>query len=151
MMKNMLEIQNQMTAIVEKGGEGKSTNSTIRIEEDVVEIMEGERRRPHLEPVQRDERGPSARALAYCRAMLAGLRLPARFGGDVSALGAGDEEAQGAEEEEAPVPNPAAVPLRQHSQLDQLVERFDQWETLFEAYVAAQEQQLIEDIIRMQN
>ncbi|PKU75898.1 hypothetical protein MA16_Dca005945 [Dendrobium catenatum] len=54
----------------------------------------------------------------------------------------GDGEPQGAEEEEAPspalVPNPA--PLRQHSQFDQLMERFDRWETRLDAYIAAQEQ-----------
>ncbi|PKU84811.1 hypothetical protein MA16_Dca020522 [Dendrobium catenatum] len=37
----------------------------------------------------------------------------------------GMRKLRGAEEEEAPAPNPAPVPLRQHSQLDQLVERFD--------------------------
>ncbi|PKU70659.1 hypothetical protein MA16_Dca026213 [Dendrobium catenatum] len=49
----------------------------------------------------------------------------------------GDREPQGAEEEEAPAPVPNPAPLRQHSQFDQLVERFDRWETRFVAYVAA--------------
>ncbi|PKU81667.1 hypothetical protein MA16_Dca019665 [Dendrobium catenatum] len=63
----------------------------------------------------------------------------------------GDGEAQGAEEEEAPAPVPEPIPLRQHSQLDQLVEHFDQWDTRFENYVATQDQQHTEDIIRMQH
>ncbi|PKU60135.1 hypothetical protein MA16_Dca026480 [Dendrobium catenatum] len=57
MMKKMLEIQKQMAASIAKGREGKSTNSKICREEDEVEIMEGERRRTHLELVQREERG----------------------------------------------------------------------------------------------
>ncbi|KAI0523568.1 hypothetical protein KFK09_005964 [Dendrobium nobile] len=40
-----------------KKGRRKKSNSEIRMEEDEVEIMEGEGRRPHLEPVQREERG----------------------------------------------------------------------------------------------
>ncbi|PKU80515.1 hypothetical protein MA16_Dca027219 [Dendrobium catenatum] len=60
----------------------------------------------------------------------------------------GDGEPQGAEEEKAPAPIPDPVPLRQHSQFDQLVERFDHWETCFDAYVVAQEQQYSEDIAR---
>ncbi|PKU87404.1 hypothetical protein MA16_Dca008500 [Dendrobium catenatum] len=54
----------------------------------------------------------------------------------------GDGEAHGAGEEEAlalaPVPKP--VPLCQHSQLDQLVERFYQLETRFNTFVAHQQQ-----------
>ncbi|PKU72501.1 hypothetical protein MA16_Dca014544 [Dendrobium catenatum] len=59
-----------------------------------------------------------------------------------------DEEPRGAKEEEAPAPAPVTdpTPLQQHLQLDQLVERFDHWETHFDAYVVAQEQQYSEDI-----
>ncbi|KAI0502387.1 hypothetical protein KFK09_017336 [Dendrobium nobile] len=57
MMKKMLKIKNQTAASVAKGGEGKTTNLEICQEEDEVEIMEGGRRRPHLEPIQREERG----------------------------------------------------------------------------------------------
>ncbi|KAL0925535.1 hypothetical protein M5K25_003880 [Dendrobium thyrsiflorum] len=57
MIKKMLEVHNQTTASVARSGEGRSTNSEIRREEEEAEIMEGERRRPHLEPVQREERG----------------------------------------------------------------------------------------------
>ncbi|KAL0906102.1 hypothetical protein M5K25_024566 [Dendrobium thyrsiflorum] len=57
MIKKMLEVHNQMAASVARSGEGKSTNSEIRREEEEVEIVEGERRRPHLEPIQREERG----------------------------------------------------------------------------------------------
>ncbi|PKU60683.1 hypothetical protein MA16_Dca029191 [Dendrobium catenatum] len=57
MMKKMLEIQNQMAASLTKGKEGKGTNSEICREEDEVEIIEGEGRRPHLVSVQRGERG----------------------------------------------------------------------------------------------
>ncbi|PKU63489.1 hypothetical protein MA16_Dca019298 [Dendrobium catenatum] len=60
----------------------------------------------------------------------------------------GDGEPQGAEEEEALAPIPDPTPLRQHSQFYQLVERFDRWETHFDAYIAAQEQQHSEDIAR---
>ncbi|PKU59645.1 hypothetical protein MA16_Dca020843 [Dendrobium catenatum] len=61
-----------------------------------------------------------------------------------------DEEPRGAEEEEAhaPAPVPDPTPLCQHSQLDQLVGRFDRWETRFNAYVAAQEQQHSKDMAR---
>ncbi|KAL0904193.1 hypothetical protein M5K25_026268 [Dendrobium thyrsiflorum] len=57
MIKKMLEVHNQTTASVARSGEGRSTNSEIRREEEEAEIVEGERRRPHLEPVQREERG----------------------------------------------------------------------------------------------
>ncbi|KAI0502650.1 hypothetical protein KFK09_017606 [Dendrobium nobile] len=60
----------------------------------------------------------------------------------------GDGEPQGAEEEEVPAPVPDPAPLHQHSQFDQLVERFDRWETRFDAYVVAQEQQYSEDMAR---
>ncbi|KAL0921332.1 hypothetical protein M5K25_008394 [Dendrobium thyrsiflorum] len=56
MIKKMLEVHNQTTASIARSGEGRSTNSEIRREEEEVEIMEGERRRPHLEPIQREER-----------------------------------------------------------------------------------------------
>ncbi|PKU83358.1 hypothetical protein MA16_Dca026963 [Dendrobium catenatum] len=45
------------------------------------------------------------------------------------------EEAEGAEEEAAPIHVPTRTPLHQHSQLDQLVEWFDQWETRFKSYI----------------
>ncbi|KAL0911802.1 hypothetical protein M5K25_019967 [Dendrobium thyrsiflorum] len=57
MMKKMLKIHNQTAASCAKGPEGKNTNSEIRKDEDEVEIVEGERRRPHLEPFQREDRG----------------------------------------------------------------------------------------------
>ncbi|PKU68693.1 hypothetical protein MA16_Dca009756 [Dendrobium catenatum] len=59
-----------------------------------------------------------------------------------------DEEPRGAGEEEAPAPAPIPdpVPLHQHSPVDQLIERFDRWETRFDAYVATQEQQHSENI-----
>ncbi|KAL0910185.1 hypothetical protein M5K25_021136 [Dendrobium thyrsiflorum] len=57
MIKKMLEVHNQTAASVARSGEGKSTNSEIHKEEEEVEIVEGERRRPHLEPIQREERG----------------------------------------------------------------------------------------------
>ncbi|PKU73936.1 hypothetical protein MA16_Dca021435 [Dendrobium catenatum] len=62
----------------------------------------------------------------------------------------GDEEPRRAEEEEAPAPTPVLdpVPLHLHSPFDQLIERFDRWETRFDDYVAAQEQQYSEDIAR---
>ncbi|KAL0908584.1 hypothetical protein M5K25_023086 [Dendrobium thyrsiflorum] len=56
MIKKMLEVHNQTTASVARNGEGRSTNSEIRKEEEEAEIIEGERRRPHLEPIQREER-----------------------------------------------------------------------------------------------
>ncbi|PKU69676.1 hypothetical protein MA16_Dca023243 [Dendrobium catenatum] len=46
-------------------------------------------------------------------------------------LHSGDEEPQRDEEEEAPAPIPTPILLRQHSQLDQLVERYDQLLLLF--------------------
>ncbi|KAL0925386.1 hypothetical protein M5K25_003711 [Dendrobium thyrsiflorum] len=57
MIKKMLEVHNQTAASIARSGEGKSTNSEIHREEEEVEIVEGERRRPHLEPIQREERG----------------------------------------------------------------------------------------------
>ncbi|PKU63612.1 hypothetical protein MA16_Dca026071 [Dendrobium catenatum] len=48
----------------------------------------------------------------------------------------GHEEAKGAEEDAAPAPVPALALLCQHSQLDQLVERFDRWEARFKNYIA---------------
>ncbi|KAL0923179.1 hypothetical protein M5K25_007224 [Dendrobium thyrsiflorum] len=56
MMKKMLELQAQTAASEAKGPEAKNTNSEIRREEE-VEIVEGRRRRPYLEPFQREERG----------------------------------------------------------------------------------------------
>ncbi|PKU60917.1 hypothetical protein MA16_Dca026700 [Dendrobium catenatum] len=56
-------------------------------------------------------------------------------------LHSGDGEAQEEEEEEAPAPAPTHVPtptpLRQHFQLDQLVEQFNQWELCLDGYIAA--------------
>ncbi|PKU64254.1 hypothetical protein MA16_Dca005177 [Dendrobium catenatum] len=49
MMKKMLKIHNQTTASLEKGVEGKNTNSEIH--------REGERRKPYLDPFQREDRG----------------------------------------------------------------------------------------------
>ncbi|KAL0928543.1 hypothetical protein M5K25_000434 [Dendrobium thyrsiflorum] len=49
------------------------------------------------------------------------------------------EEAREEEEEDLPDPIPAPVPLRQCSQIDQLVERFDQWEAHFDAFVTQQQ------------
>ncbi|KAL0903595.1 hypothetical protein M5K25_027985 [Dendrobium thyrsiflorum] len=57
MMKKMLEFQTQSAASDAKGPEAKNTNSEIHREEEVVEIVEGRRGRPHLEPFQREERG----------------------------------------------------------------------------------------------
>ncbi|KAL0918088.1 hypothetical protein M5K25_010077 [Dendrobium thyrsiflorum] len=57
MMKKMLEFQTQSAASDAKGPEAKNTNSEIHREEEEVEIVEGRRRRPHLEPFQREERG----------------------------------------------------------------------------------------------
>ncbi|KAL0907961.1 hypothetical protein M5K25_022420 [Dendrobium thyrsiflorum] len=57
MMKKMLEFQTQSAASDAKGPEAKNTNSEIRREEKEVEIVEGRRGRPHLEPFQREERG----------------------------------------------------------------------------------------------
>ncbi|KAL0928162.1 hypothetical protein M5K25_000030 [Dendrobium thyrsiflorum] len=57
MMKKILEIHNQTAASVAKGVEGKNTNSKNRREDDEVEIVDGERRKPYLEPFQREDRG----------------------------------------------------------------------------------------------
>ncbi|KAI0496422.1 hypothetical protein KFK09_022738 [Dendrobium nobile] len=61
----------------------------------------------------------------------------------------GDGEAQRAEEEEAPAPAlvPKPVPLRQHSQLDQLVERFDPLETRFDTKNSKAIQPLVTPIL----
>ncbi|PKU79815.1 hypothetical protein MA16_Dca024388 [Dendrobium catenatum] len=59
-------------------------------------------------------------------------------GPDDTHLHPGDGEPQGAEEEEAPAPIPKPAPLCQHSQFDQLVERFDRLETRFDPFVAHQ-------------
>ncbi|KAL0924844.1 hypothetical protein M5K25_005703 [Dendrobium thyrsiflorum] len=56
-MKKMLEFQTQSAASDAKGPEVKNTNSEIHREEEEVEIVEGRRGRPHLEPFQREERG----------------------------------------------------------------------------------------------
>ncbi|PKU75380.1 hypothetical protein MA16_Dca022043 [Dendrobium catenatum] len=58
----------------------------------------------------------------------------------ITRLHPGDEEPRGAGEEEAPAlaPIPDPIPLHQQSPVDQLIERFDRWETRFDAYVAAQ-------------
>ncbi|KAL0914155.1 hypothetical protein M5K25_017664 [Dendrobium thyrsiflorum] len=55
MIKKMLEIHNQTAVSWAKGPEGKNTNSEICKDEDEVEIVDGERRRPHLEPFQRED------------------------------------------------------------------------------------------------
>ncbi|KAL0923790.1 hypothetical protein M5K25_004562 [Dendrobium thyrsiflorum] len=57
MMKKMLEFQTQTAASKARGPKVKNTNSEIRREEDEVEIVEGERRRPHLKPFQKEDRG----------------------------------------------------------------------------------------------
>ncbi|PKU81461.1 hypothetical protein MA16_Dca015866 [Dendrobium catenatum] len=57
MMKTMLEFQTQSAASDAKGPVAKNDNSEIHREEEEVEIMEGSRGRPHLEPFQREERG----------------------------------------------------------------------------------------------
>ncbi|KAL0921397.1 hypothetical protein M5K25_008463 [Dendrobium thyrsiflorum] len=57
MMKKMLEFQTQSAASHAKGPEVKNTNFVIHREEEEVEIVEGRRGRPHLEPFQREERG----------------------------------------------------------------------------------------------
>ncbi|KAL0906081.1 hypothetical protein M5K25_024543 [Dendrobium thyrsiflorum] len=57
MMKKMLEFQAQSAASKAKDPEAKNTNSEIRRDEEEVEVVEGGRRRPHLEPFQREERG----------------------------------------------------------------------------------------------
>ncbi|KAL0926075.1 hypothetical protein M5K25_004461 [Dendrobium thyrsiflorum] len=57
MMKKMLEFQTQSAASYAKGPEAKNTNFEIHREEEEVEIVEGRRGRPHLEPFQREERG----------------------------------------------------------------------------------------------
>lgn len=43
------------------------------------------------------------------------------------------------EQDEALVPPPTHVPLHQQLQLNQLVDRFDQWEARFYSYIVAQE------------
>ncbi|KAL0922466.1 hypothetical protein M5K25_006454 [Dendrobium thyrsiflorum] len=57
MMKKMLEFQTQSATSHVKGPEAKNTNFEIHREEEEVEIVEGRRGRPHLEPFQREERG----------------------------------------------------------------------------------------------
>ncbi|KAI0493308.1 hypothetical protein KFK09_027585 [Dendrobium nobile] len=57
MMKKMLEFQTQSAESDAKGSATKNTNSEIHREEEEVEIVEGSRGRPHLEPFQREERG----------------------------------------------------------------------------------------------
>ncbi|KAL0923242.1 hypothetical protein M5K25_007290 [Dendrobium thyrsiflorum] len=57
MMKKMLEFQTQSAASDAKGPEAKNINSEIHREEEEVEIVEGRRGIPHLEPLQREERG----------------------------------------------------------------------------------------------
>ncbi|KAL0912290.1 hypothetical protein M5K25_018253 [Dendrobium thyrsiflorum] len=57
MMKKMLEFQTQTAASEARGPEVKNTNSEIRREEDEVEIVEGERRRPHLEASRKEDMG----------------------------------------------------------------------------------------------
>ncbi|KAL0918696.1 hypothetical protein M5K25_010719 [Dendrobium thyrsiflorum] len=57
MMKKMLEFQTQSAAPDAKGPEAKNINSEIHREEEEVEIVDGRRGRPHLEPFQREERG----------------------------------------------------------------------------------------------
>ncbi|KAL0917818.1 hypothetical protein M5K25_012912 [Dendrobium thyrsiflorum] len=57
MMKKMLEFQTQSAASDAKGPEAKNINSEIHREEEEVEIVEGRRGRPHLKPLQREERG----------------------------------------------------------------------------------------------
>ncbi|KAL0925687.1 hypothetical protein M5K25_004052 [Dendrobium thyrsiflorum] len=57
MMKKMLEFQTQSAASDAKGPEAKNINSEIHRKEEEVEIVEGRRGRPHLEPLQREERG----------------------------------------------------------------------------------------------
>ncbi|KAL0923209.1 hypothetical protein M5K25_007254 [Dendrobium thyrsiflorum] len=57
MMKKMLEFQTQSAASDAKGPEAKNINSEIHREEEEVEIVDGRRGRPHLEPFQREERG----------------------------------------------------------------------------------------------
>ncbi|KAI0497469.1 hypothetical protein KFK09_020697 [Dendrobium nobile] len=57
MMKKMLEFQTQSAASDIKGPAAKNADSEIHWEEEEVEIVEGSRGRPHLEPFQREERG----------------------------------------------------------------------------------------------
>ncbi|KAL0918226.1 hypothetical protein M5K25_010222 [Dendrobium thyrsiflorum] len=57
MMKKMLEFQTQSAASDAKRPEAKNINSEIHRKEDEVEIVDGRRGRPHLEPFQREERG----------------------------------------------------------------------------------------------
>ncbi|KAL0909035.1 hypothetical protein M5K25_023557 [Dendrobium thyrsiflorum] len=56
-MMKMLEVHNQTAASVAKVVEGKNTNSEIHREEDEVEIVDEERRKPYMEPFQREDRG----------------------------------------------------------------------------------------------
>ncbi|KAL0924766.1 hypothetical protein M5K25_005623 [Dendrobium thyrsiflorum] len=56
-MMKMLEFQTQSAASDAKGPEAKNINSEIHREEEEVEIVDGRRGRPHLEPFQREERG----------------------------------------------------------------------------------------------
>ncbi|KAL0912871.1 hypothetical protein M5K25_016285 [Dendrobium thyrsiflorum] len=57
MVKKMLDLHNQTAASEARGLEGKNTNYKIHRDENGVEIVEGQRRRPHLEHFQREERG----------------------------------------------------------------------------------------------
>ncbi|KAL0927303.1 hypothetical protein M5K25_001465 [Dendrobium thyrsiflorum] len=50
------------------------------------------------------------------------------------------EEEEEAQPEQVPDPVPTTAPLRQHSQIDQLVERFDAFETRFDTFEAQQQQ-----------
>ncbi|KAL0916269.1 hypothetical protein M5K25_013764 [Dendrobium thyrsiflorum] len=57
MMMKMLDLHNQAAASEASKPEGRNTNFEIRKNEDEVEIVKGERRRPHMEPFQRTNRG----------------------------------------------------------------------------------------------
>ncbi|KAL0919770.1 hypothetical protein M5K25_011888 [Dendrobium thyrsiflorum] len=58
------------------------------------------------------------------------------------------EEAEEAQPEQVPDPVPAPAPLRQHSQIDQLVDRFDAFETRFDTF-ETQQQQLLTSLFEL--
>ncbi|KAL0914420.1 hypothetical protein M5K25_014765 [Dendrobium thyrsiflorum] len=101
MMKKMLEFQTQSAAYDANGPEAKNTNSEIHREEEEVEIVEGRRGRPHLEPFQREERGErrriwgkaglwrygAKRLVSHAISIFLGLDIPAG-GGSIPLLAA---------------------------------------------------------------
>ncbi|KAL0926326.1 hypothetical protein M5K25_002544 [Dendrobium thyrsiflorum] len=69
-----------------------------------------------------------------------GREIFIRINLEILFLGEAGKEAEEAQPEQAPDPVPTPAPLRQHSQIDQLVERFDAFETQFDTFEAQQQQ-----------